>query len=150
MPQQFTFDGDSMRNLFLSMLAAAVAVTTACGGDSSTGPGAGVAGTYSLQSVNSKALPFTFYEDGTQKIDVLSDSYTLSAAGTYTNQTVVRTAVGGTASNETIPSNGTYTQSGNSVTLTDSADPTDKVTGTVSGSTLTINVQGLVLLYSRA
>jgi hypothetical protein len=139
-----------MRKAFLSLLAAAVAVTTACGGDSSTGPAVDVAGTYSLQTVNSKPLPFTVFDDGTEKIEVLSDSYTLTATGTYTNQTVVRTTTGGTSSNETLTADGTYKQTGNSVTLTDSADATDQITGTVNASSMTINVQGLVLVYSRA
>jgi hypothetical protein len=138
-----------MRKLFLSTLAAAVAVTTACGGDSSTGPGATVAGTYTLQTVNSKTLPFVLYDDGTQKIEVISDVYNISAGGTYTNQTVVRTTAGGTASTDTLSSNGTYKQSGNSLTLTDAADSTDQVTGTLSGSTFTINVEGVTLVYTR-
>lgn len=139
-----------MRKIFTSLLAAAVAVTAACGGDSSTGPAANVAGTYLLQTVNSNALPITVYQDSTQKIEVLSDKYTLATAGTYTNQTVVRTTQGGTASSDTLSYDGTYKQSGNSVTLTDSADPTDQVTGIVSGSTFTVTVQGVVLVYTRS
>jgi hypothetical protein len=132
------------------MLAATAVLTTACGGDSSTGPGASVVGTYSLQTVNSKALPYVAYDDGTEKIEVLSDSYTLTATGTYTNETVVRTTIGGTPTTDTYSYDGTYTQSGNTVTLTDSQDPTDVVSATVSGSTFTISVQGLVLVYTRS
>lgn len=139
-----------MRRLLLSFFAATAVLTTACGGDSSTGPGANVVGTYSLQTVNSKALPVTVYDDGTQKIEVTSDTYALSANGTYTNETIVRTTQGGTSSSDTLSYDGTYKQSGNSVTLTDSADPTDQVTGIVSGSTFTITVQGTVLVYTRA
>lgn len=148
MPRISLFDGDTMRNILLSVMVAAVAVTTACG--DSSGPGTSAVGTYSLQTVNTKTLPFTFYDDGTQKIEVLSDVYTLSANGTYTNQTVIRTTTGGTSTTDNLSSNGTYKQSGSSITLTDSSDSTDQVTGTLNGSTFTINVSGTVLVYTKS
>ena len=139
-----------MRKLFLSALAASVAVTAACGGDSSTGPEAGVAGKYSLQTINSQPLPYLFFDDGTQKVEVLSDVYIVASNGTYTNPTIVRNTVSGTVQTDTLTSNGTYTSSGSSITLTDSSDPTVKVSGTVTASALTISEGTFVLVYLRS
>ena len=139
-----------MRKLILSTLAATAVATAACGGDSSTGPSSSVAGSYALQTVNSQSLPFVIQDDVTGKVEILSDSYSVTANGAYTNQTVVRTTLNGAASTQSISSSGTYTRSGNSITLTDSSDPTDKVTATVSASAMTISVDGFVLVYQRS
>ena len=138
-----------MRKTFLSTVALAVAFTTACGGDSSTGPSS-VAGTYSLTTVNSSPLPYVFINDASGKIEILSDVYTVSDNGTYTNPTIIRSTVNGTVTTDTLTSDGTYTRSGNSITLTDSADPTSKLSGTVTTGALTINTNGFVLVYQRS
>ena len=138
-----------MRKTLLSTVALAVAFTTACGGDSSTGPNS-VAGTYSLTTVNSSPLPFVFINDASGKFEILSDVYSVSDNGTYTNPTIVRSTVNGEVTTDTLMSDGTYTRSGSSITLTDSSDPTNKLSGTVTASALTINASGFVLVYQRS
>jgi hypothetical protein len=138
-----------MRKLFLSTLSAALAVTTACGGDSSTGPSS-VAGTYSLTTVNSAPLPYVFLNDASGKIEITSDVYVISDNGTYTNPTIIRSTISGEVTTDTLTSNGTYTVSGNSITLTDASDPTSKLSGTVTTSGLTITAEGFVLVYQRS
>lgn len=138
-----------MRKLFLSTLSAALAVTAACGGDSPTGPSS-VAGTYSLATVNSAPLPYVYLNDASGKFEIVSDVYVISENGTYTNPTIVRSTVSGTVTADTLTSNGTYTRSGNSITLTDAADPTSKLSGAVTTSGLTITAAGFILVYQRS
>lgn len=141
-----------MRKILFSTLAATVVAAAGCGGDSGTGPAAiSIAGTYALKTVNTASLPFTMPDDGTGKVEILSDSYTLTDGGKYTGVTQVRiTLPGGSPTVTNVNSQGTFTKSGGSVTLTDSVDPTDKVTGTLNGTTLTISVDGFVLVYQQS
>lgn len=141
-----------MRKTLFTTLAAAVVAASACGGgDSTTGPvSASVAGTYALQTVNSAPLPFTMPDDGSIKIEILADSYTLADNGKYTNVTQVRLTMNGVAAVENLESQGTYTRAGNTVTLTDSEDATDKVTATLNGATMTVTAEGFVLVYQRS
>lgn len=142
-----------MRKFHLFTLGVAVITTVACGSDSSTGPAeTSIAGTYALKTVNSTPLPYTMPDDGSGSgtIVILADSYTLAADGTYTGVTRVRLTSGGTSNDTDVPNSGKYVRSGNSVTLTDSSDPTDKVTGSIGGGTLTISVDGFVLVYQQS
>ena len=138
-----------MRTKLFSTLAAIVFAVAACGGDAGTGPAAvSIAGTYALKTVNSSPLPYTMPDDGTGKVEILADSYTLTGDGKYTGATQFRlTPPGQPASVYTMDSHGTYAISGSTVTLTDADDPTDKAVATLSGKTLTINVDGFALVY---
>ena len=139
-----------MRRLLLGTFAATVVATTACGGDSSTGPSITTAGSYSLQSVNSQQLPYVILDDANGKFEILADTYAISGNGTYTGQTLVRSTINAEVQTDTLSSNGTYTRSGNSISLTDASDPTNTVTGTLSATGLTISVEGFVLVYQRS
>ena len=142
-----------MRHLLYPTLAAALIVTSACGSDSSTGPAtASFAGTYSLKTVNSAPLPYTMPDDGsgTETIEILADSHTLTEDGKYSGVMQVRLSANEGQVVTNLTSAGTYALSGSTVTLTASEDPTDKATGTISGSNLTISVDGFVLVYQRS
>jgi hypothetical protein len=140
-----------MRKILIPALAATVIAAVACGGDSATAPAPTIAGAYALKTVNSAPLPYLVLDDPNfGKIGIVADTYTLTDNGTYTGVTQVRTTLNGASSVDNLPSAGSYTKSGTSVTLTDSIDPTDKVSGTLNGSTLTISVEGFVLVYQRS
>lgn len=140
-----------MRSLLFPAFAATLVITAACGSDSATAPeAAAVTGTYSLKTVNSAPLPYTMPDDGSGIVKILGDSYSLTADGKYTGATQVSITSGGITSVTTLTSSGSYTRSGDSVTLTAADDPTDKVTGTISGANFTISVDGFVLVYQRS
>ena len=140
-----------MRTIHISILAAAVVAAAACGGDSGTGPAPSINGTYALKTVNSSPLPYALPDDGTGKVEIVADSYSLAADGKYTSVTQIRvTPTGGATTDLTVDSKGTFTRSGNSVTLTDADDPTNVITATVDGTNLTISVDGFVLVYQRS
>jgi len=139
-----------MRTILFTTLAATLIAAAGCGSDS-TGPVTPpISGAYALQTVNSVPLPFTMPDDGTGKIEILADSYVLDDDGRYTGVTQVRITVNGIPTVTSVPSRGTYTRAGDSITLVDSDDPTDKVTATLSGGLLTIRVDGFVLVYQRS
>lgn len=129
-----------MRRLALCLALALPAVVIACGSDnSSTGPTvASLAGTWNLQTVNGAALPFTLSNSGGVKTELLSEVATVSSNGNFTETEVLRvTTVVGVAV-DTLPSTGTFTLSGNLVSINLNGSGT--VTGTLNNNTtFTIN-----------
>ena len=142
-----------------SMLAALVFVLVACGGDKATGPQT-VTGSYTLRTVNGANPPGVVYQDTQQKLEVIDGSLNLAANNTWTGTLGGRftdlTTNPSTVTN--LPGlpldGGTYTLSGNTLTL---QDPTEGLTftGTVSNGTLTMNVDLIgfgtltTLVYSK-
>ncbi len=54
-----------MRKILFSTLTAAALATSACGGDSGTGPAdVSVSGMFALKAVNATSLPYTMPDDG--------------------------------------------------------------------------------------
>lgn len=135
-----------MRRLLSLTLAFAI---LACGGDDSTSvpTNASVAGTWTLQTVNSSPLPFTLATTPA-KIELLSNVVTVSSNGTYSSSLTTRTTVSGQATTATSTAAGTYTLSGNAVAIR-SNDGTTVQAGTVSGNTLTLAQTGLVFVYQK-
>ena len=129
-------------------------VAAACGGggddnDGPTGNGGNITGTYNISSVSvnnstDTTSPFLIgtveTEDGDIRIELLSGSLTLQSGNRYRGTTDFRISVDG----QEIPfdeldqdSEGTYTVSGNTITLTD-ADG-EVTTATRSGSEITMS-----------
>jgi heat shock protein HslJ len=136
-----------MRRLVSLALALAV---VACGSDdSSTTPtNSSVAGTWTLQTVNGAALPYTASPAPT-KVEILSNTVTATSAGTWTSATQVRTTIG-TQAPVTATQNdaGTYTLSGNNVAINSTANGAIG-TGTISGNTLTLTQAAGVFVYKK-
>lgn len=132
-------------------MAFAVVATSACGKDDKnpTGNNNTTVGTYSLDKVDGAALPAALFDgmidvDGTAvqlKIEVTAGSMTLAANKAFTGSMALRLTVpGAPAQTETVPVSGTYTVSGNNITLT-SSDPEDpQVTGTISNGQLVVAI----------
>jgi hypothetical protein len=129
-----------MRSFIPVMLGALALTATACGGGDSTAP-ASIAGTYTLQTVNNAALPFTTSEDETYKAEILSWVVTLNANNTFSHVFQGRSTDNGTVSVNTITGSGTYTISGSTVDMIDASD-NSHLQATVSGSTMTIVIDG--------
>ena len=120
----------------------------ACASDSTTTPTqASLAGTWSLQSINGIALPFVTSQTGTSKTEILSDIVTAAETGTYTEVAQVRTTLNGQATISTESDAGTYTVTGNAVTIR-SSDGTS-VSGTVKGNTFTVAGNGVAFEFKK-
>jgi len=133
-----------MRRLLPFILSLAVA----CGSDSSTQPNAtpaSLAGTWNLQTINGAALPFTLLQ--TPKTELLSDVVTAVAAGTYTELSQVRTTLNGQVTVSTESDGGTYTITGNTVTIRSTDGST--ALGTVNGNLFTIAAGGISFEYKK-
>jgi hypothetical protein len=140
-----------MKRMAAIAMAFAVVATSACGKDdkSPTGNNNTTVGTYSLDKVDGGALPATLFDgmvdvDGTVvelKIEITAGTMTLAANNTFTGSMALRLTVPGSpAQTETAPVSGTYTVSGNSITLT-SSDPEDpQITGTIANGQLLVDI----------
>lgn len=130
-----------MRRLLVLALAAATTMAAA-GCSDSTGPGDSLAGSYSLRTVNGSSLPVTVVVSAGYQLDVIGGSINLDAQGNYTGITTYRETYSGQPStqyNDTIT--GYWTLTGNQLTLVDNSTGAT-YTGTVSGSSITLNDQG--------
>lgn len=124
-------------------------VAASCGGRDSTSPEtAGIAGSYALQTVNGAALPFFVLQIGSDKIEVLSETVTLSHDGTFTQQGSLRITENGAVSTDNFTEVGSYTRNGTGLDLVFSSDETTG-TGTISGNTITVGISGVSLVYRR-
>jgi lipocalin-like protein len=120
-----------MRRLVLALSAASL---LACG--DSTGPSSAV-GTWNLVSVNGSGLPFTIFQVGTTyKLELMSEQFVAHENGSYTATATTRENDNGRITTTTENAFGTWSQSGNAVTLIDGSDGTAS-TGTISGNTIT-------------
>jgi len=114
------------------LLSLASTIVLAC--NDSTSPENTVTGTWTLQTVEGKPLPYTL--PGTSEV-VTAESFTLLASGRFTTTTTFRVIVGGNATTESIPDSGSYVANGATVTFTYASDGSHD-TGTVNGNTMTL------------
>lgn len=119
----------------------------ACGGDGSTGPGASIAGAYSLTTVNGAPLPFVVTQAGTYKYEITADTYTLADGATFTEVRADRTTSNGAVTTSTKTDAGSWSRNGTSITLTSPAN--GAVSGTVSGNMLTLSSAGNTLIFTK-
>src|SRR5688572_10432079 len=105
----------------MKKLAVLLAAALAIGGcaDDGSGPGDDAAGTYELISVNGAILPVVFEENGVRE-EVQSGVLQLNTNGTFTVTFNYRVTENGAVTNLTETENGTWTESGNTVTVVNS------------------------------
>jgi hypothetical protein len=135
----------------LCSLVLALAALTACGGDSGSNPKVSLAGAYSLSTVDGNVLPYILYQDETLKAEVLRGTFTITGSGTYTENVTIRFTDSGGVEEAPAICSGTYTQTGNSLTLTETetADCGGSWGATWDGrNTITVNY-GLQVVYKR-
>lgn len=101
------------------------------------------AGTYTLVSVDSKAVPCALTHDG-QAMTVKSGSFVITAEGTCSSKVTFSTPSGSEATREV---KATYTRDG--VTLTMKWEGAGMTTGTVEGDTFTMNNEGMIFAYHK-
>lgn len=149
-----------MTKIFLLTALGAAGVATAAGGIGAQGA---VPGTYTLATVEGRALPAVVDTDGACRDELVSGTLTL-ADGTWTLETVERELCDGRAPREDRDTErGRYTVSGAAVTFLDEdgeadgpdrpdgdVDVDDLDRGTVDGGTLTVRLhEGQTLVFRR-
>jgi hypothetical protein len=112
---------------FIGLLATTVAVSVmvACGSDSNNGTGPNdpdVTGSWTLQTIDGKAPPDTVIDEDTLVVEFLDGTLTLNSDMSYRLLFHSRTTHSGVPVADTSGSTGTYTQSGNSVTIHNGAN----------------------------
>ena len=139
-----------MSRSFLRALAVAGALfTAACGGDGATGPkSANVVGTWGLHTVNGTQLPYTLLVNGADKIELVSDSYTLSTGDNFTETAIVRYTESGVVTVDTVSDDGKYTLAGSALSLKYNSDLSVSQAA-VNGDTFTMATSGVTLVYRR-
>ncbi len=146
-----------MRRFTVATLVMAVALLTACDGDS-TGNGGSILGTYTLQTWNGENLPVQalggppFPPGVVFMFELTAGSVRLNSDDTCSLSLTFRTTIDGTVTaTNTETDTCTYSVTGTTIRLI--VDPqgfADLVTGTISGNTLTlIDEDGNTLVLTK-
>jgi hypothetical protein len=131
--------------------------TLACGSSYSTGPQDNpytlAAGSYTLVSLNGRALPATVFQDATVRIDITSATLVMRADRTFT-ETLDGQIFQGTAQPqpEHQVHNGTYTLTGTTAAFSVVAAggfPAFSFSGTLSGTVLTYTDENATYRYEK-
>lgn len=152
---------NSPRTLAVALMFAATTVLAACGGDSGTGPDTKVVpptptpvGSYTISTINAKALPVAIFADTGFTYEVTSGSLALSSDGKYTVSITYRQTVPNDVSTFVDSTRGTWVLSGTSVNFTDALDASQSfATWSSTANTLTFTtIEGKATntyVYSR-
>lgn len=129
----------------------AVAVTIlACGsGESATGPNTSIAGAYGLRTLNDSAPPYTLYNQGSSRLDLLADTFYLDRAGTFREITRYRQTLAGTTTMPIDSVTGTWGVQGTSTLVLKEAGTGTTLQGTIQGNSFAIMEQGVRAVYSK-
>jgi hypothetical protein len=127
-----------MHRLGITLAATLFVFSVACGGgdDGPTGATSHV-GNYSLVSVDGDPVPSTLVQGPNYLLEVTQGSGSINGDNTYSTSLTFRENDHGTVTTVTLPSNGTYTRTGNAFIFTDSDDGS-RATGVFSGNRMTI------------
>ncbi len=142
----------------LKSLAAigALALVAACS-DTTSPYGASVGGSYSLQTVNSSNLPYTYTSGGTT-VSIQNDMYTLNGDGTYSETISETVSNGGSYSPASDAEAGTWYQNGNAIVFSPNYSTQNnysQYTGSLSSastfnhSSITFSYNGVVWIYNH-
>ena len=129
--------------------AAAVALTLACGSDGSTTPtNTAIAGTYSLQTINGSALPFTFVS-GTDSLTVTADTILVGSDGTWSESVAYRQTVGGQVTTGTQIDGGVWLANDTQVEFDSTVSGLLVYTGTFTNSALNLTDGSTAQVFVR-
>lgn len=106
----------------------------ACGGDASTGVNGDASGTYTLRSIGGKPLPLTVSTGPTSTVTFKSGSLTVNTNSTFSATLDLDETVSGTVTSTTSTCLGTYSQSGNNFSFSETASSDPNCGFTYSGS----------------
>jgi hypothetical protein len=146
-----------MRRIHAVSFVLAAVMLAGCGSDKATNPldqsPTTLSGTFALQSVNQKTLPYSFTdpEAGSGVVfSLISDRITFQADGKFSEVTLVSVTQGGqTTGPATLPSSGTfvYTSSTRAVSLL--AIGGARITGTLVNDTMTLKDDSDTFVFKR-
>jgi hypothetical protein len=136
-----------MPTTFRRIALTALVLASACGGGDFLAPRIAASDTYTLHSFNGGALPDLISADSSSKVVLLDDSFAFQEGGTYLERGHLQTTRNGVSTVQTLESPGTYTRTGETVTLVSNS-------GTITGSftddtTLTIVAGANTLVFRR-
>ncbi len=134
--------------LKLTLLIVSVSFLSSCdsnGSDDSDNVNAD--GKYSLSSVANQPLPVTVLQLGDDKLEITGGSIELRTDKSFRAELSIRTTESGTVTNDTEADEGTYSVTGSSIRLVYGDESVD--TGTLSNGVLTVNSDGLSLVFRK-
>lgn len=134
-----------MNHRLLARVALVAAVFT-LGCSPATSP-LDVIGTYSLKSISGSPLPYQLPQDGPTAVHVLDDMIILTPSGTYSEVGHKLFINGSMVSVATPVDAGNFRRRGDAITMESLL--IGVWTGTIKGSTLTLEQQGLTLVYEK-
>lgn len=133
--------------LLLALLSL-VMLAAGCGGDAVVlPPGGNIGGIYTLRTVNGNPLPYVYYEDVTEKYEILDDSITLSDIGSWTRVSHERGTVKSVATVVTFRDAGSFTRQGSTILL--SSGGGRSLAGTLNGNDLVFTGLRSSVVYTR-
>ena len=133
---------------FLVLCIALLLPLAACGDDGPTGPGADVAGTYTLQTVAGAVLPATVFQAGADRLEVTGGQVMLNADNTQSATITFRETEGGVTTTDAETITGTYLLTSNGGIVLKDADGSE-LWGTISGNTLTLTAFGMPFVFRK-
>ncbi len=138
-----------MKRVLVLALSIVLGLTaTAC--SDSTGPGASLAGAYTLQTINGAPLPVYINNSGNPSTEVVSERIVINADGSYSGVTRYRdTYLGQQPVLVDSPFTGYWTLSGSEIVLTETDFPNDPTYGTISSNQMVLSVFGTSAVYIR-
>jgi hypothetical protein len=126
---------------------ASVAILSSCAALDSISNGGLVRGTYELTSVNGDRVPAVVYQEPGYRLEVINAEFTLEDDGTYSEGGIIRETVNGQTSTRSSSSYGYYDNYNGELTFDESTGR--RYYGTVDGTTLIIEDQGVRMTYRR-
>jgi hypothetical protein len=126
---------------------ASLVILSSCTALDAISSGGSIRGTYDLEYVNGARVPAIVYQEPGYRLDVLSAAFTLEDDGTYSEAGIVRETINGQTSTRSSESYGYYDYYNGEITFDESTGR--RYYGSVDGTTLTIDDQGVRMTYRR-
>ena len=117
-------------------------------GDDGTDLDANVSGRFELRTVNGSALPYTVLAIGNDRLEILSGFLQANTDQTYQFSLTSRVTQGTQSQTTTDADTGSWTQTGNQLVFTSSADGSTQ-TAVSSGNELIAIVEGFSLVFRK-
>jgi len=110
-------------------------------------------GVYVLQTIAGSPLPFDAGNQGGVNVVVVGDKYTLASGRTYTRDGTLRLTQFGVTVTQSVTENGSWALNSGTLTLTiinSSLGQTGNYSGSLAGSSLSINQMGFLGVYKKS